>query len=588
MDPTEVDRAVGRYLRRVVLRYLPGAGLLLAVLLVVTLVSPTRPTAGPGAGAGGSQAGVAGGAGPAGGSAGGSAGSSAGGLPGGAVPGTPAEGGAGSTAGGPASAGGGPAVPGASAGGVSRTGVTCGAGARQFTWSRYAPPCVAAFHGSNGGATGQGVTGSTITLTYRLANSAQQSALQALAGAAYPNDAALVADLRSYIDWFNTQFELYGRHVVLKTFNAQGDFIQEDQGQDLAAAQADSVTAHDLGAFGDVTFLLESSQPYEEDLAHEGVVGFSAVGEPHSWFVRNSPYEFSVQGPEGSVAIDEASAVVCRRLAGMPAVFSGNAADRARTRAFGVIYPENPEYTEEEGQFQRDVASQCGLHLAKVIAYSIDATQFETEATAAVAQLRAAGVTSIFCACDPVFPILFSQAAHQQNYLPEILTVSFGDPVTRDYDQTVWAHTLAGGFQFPPLRDTEPFRVFQLAHPGQHPAEWAPASPPYFYVPYYQLLQVFLGLQAAGPHLTAASFARGLASLPPSQPGDPVAGQWIFGNGVYDPVASFGLVWWDPRATSAFDGAQGAYRWCNGGATYLHSDLAALGGPHQQLACFGP
>ena len=233
------------------------------------------------------------------------------------------------------------------------------------------------------------------------------------------------------------------------------------------------------------------------------------------------------------------------------------------------------------------MAAQCGLHLVKVIAYSIDATQYEQEATAAVLQLKAAGVTSVFCACDPVFPILLTQAAHEQDYLPEILTASFGDPVTRDYDQTVWSHAIAGGTQFPPLVSSEPYRTYQLAAPGRHPAEWEPTSPPYFYVPYYQLLQVFLGLQAAGPDLTPATFARGMAGLPPSQPGDTVAGQWVYGSGVYDPVATFNLVWWDPGAVSAFDGQKGAYRFCNGGQTYLDSDLAALGGPRQQLSCFG-
>jgi hypothetical protein len=587
----EIEAVVRRYLGRVARRYVPAAvllGVLLLIVVLVPTVSPSSQPAGTGTGAGGSTGQQTGpGAAPAG---GGTGPAPAGTGPGGALGGGALAGGGAPTAvPGGAAAGVAPVVPAAGSGapGVTRTGVRCGPGVRQFPWSRYAPTCVPAFHGNNGGATGQGVTGSTITLAYRLPNSAQQQAIDALAGAANINDQAYVSDLQSYVNFFNTQFELYGRKVVLKPYNGQGDYINEDQGQDLAAAQADAVTARDLGAFGDVTFSLESSQAYEQDLAAQHVISFSAVAEPHSWFEQYAPYEFSVQGPEGSVAITDSAAVVCRRLAGMHAIFSGNQADTVRNRAFGAIYPENPEYTAEVHQYEQEVGSQCGLTVQPVVAYSINIAEYETEAAQAVAQMRAKGVTTVLCACDPIFPILLTNAQQQQGYYPEIFTASFGDPVSRDYNQTAWSHTAAGGVQFPPLTGTEPYKAFQIGYPGRHPAEWPGTSPPYFYAPYYTLLQVFDALQAAGPDLNATTFERGMFSLPSSQPGDVVGGQWVFGNQVFDPITSFSLVWWNPNAVSDFDRTKGAYQSCNGGAVYDVRNLAALGGPHQQLSCFG-
>lgn len=593
----DIEAAVRRYLARVARRYAPAAALLLAILLIVAFV-PTRSPSGQGGGPA-ALAGTAGNPAPgstaaAGGSSAGAQGATATGPALGAgTPegpgGTGAPGAAPGSPGAAASAGSGPATPAAAAGsaGVTKTGVKCGPGVRQFAWSRYAPLCVPAFHGNNGGATGQGVTGSTITLAYRMPNSAQQQAIDALAGAANINDPAYITDLQSYVNFFNNQFELYGRKVVLKTFNGQGDYINEDQGQDLAAAQSDAVTARSMGAFGDVTFSLESSQPYEQDLASEHVISFSAVAEPHSWFEQYAPYEYSVQGAEGSVGIDDAAAVVCRRLAGMPAEFAGDALYQHQTRVFGVIYPENPEYSAEVQQYEREIGSQCGAKMQKVIAYSINIAEYETEATQAVAQMKAAGVTTMLCACDPIFPILLTNAQAQQSYYPEIFTASFGDPVARDYNTQAYKYTVAAGIQFPPLTTTEAYKAFQIGYPGKHPAEWPGTSPPYFYAPYYTLLQVFDALQAAGPTLNAATFERGMFSLPASAPGDPVGGQWNFGNGVFDPVSSFSLVWWNPNAISAFDNTKGAYQWCNGGATYQHANLAALGGPHQQLSCFG-
>ncbi|HET6793178.1 MAG TPA: hypothetical protein VFH45_01975 [Acidimicrobiales bacterium] len=598
MNQAEFDAMLRRWLTRMAARYVPILGVALAVALIIAFVPSTQPGGGNGgiSAAGSSQAGSSGGgqtsangqtaAGnvTAGGATAGVAGPAAGstqGATGGAVAPPPPPAGIGTSQGianGNFAAG--------SSSGVAKSGVKCGPGVRQFAWSRYAPNCVAAFQGNNGGATGQGVTGTTITLTYRLANSQQQSAVNALAGSANINQDAYVADLNTYIGYFNSQFELYGRHVVLKTYQGQGDYLEEDQGQGLGATQADAVTAHDMGAFGDVTFSLEASQPYEEDLAAEKVIGFSSVGLSQQWFQQHAPYEYSVQGPPGTVGLQESAAVVCRRMAGMPAIYAGDTLYQHSNRKFGIIFPQTPQYQAEVDVFQQEL-SQCGVTPAKVVGYTINVSEYEQEAVSAMAQMKAAGVTTILCACDPIVPIFLTNAADQQNYFPEWDVSYFGDPVGRDYDQKEWSHSISGGFQWPAVTSTEPYQTFERASPGHKPAEEPPTSPPYFYVPYYALMQVFDALQAAGPNLNASTFEQGMFAVPSSQPGDYIGGHWTFGRNVFDPISSFSLAWWNQNAVSAFDNTKGAYQWCNGGATYDVSNLAALGGPKQQLGCFG-
>ncbi|HZT66215.1 MAG TPA: hypothetical protein VFA11_10545 [Acidimicrobiales bacterium] len=586
LSQAEFEAMLRRWLLKVGARYVPVAIIGLAVALIIAFVPTTQPQNGNGGGL------AAGGGGGSGGRSG--------------ATGPTAAGPGGSVAGGPGVTGGGgiPAAPppppgiGSSAGitngnyaagsttGVAKTGVRCAAGARQFGWSQYGPNCVAAFSGNNGGSTAPGVTGSTITLSYRLANSQQQSAINALAGKANINQDDYVADLQSYINYFNSQFELYGRHVVLKTYQGQGDYLEEDQGQGLGATQADAVTVHDMPAFGDVTFTLEASQPYEEDLAAEHVIGFSSVALSQNWFQQHAPYEYSVQGPSGTVGVQEAAAVVCRRMAGLPAIYAGDPLYQHSTRKFGIIYPQTPEYQAEVNLYQQ-LIGQCGVKANPVIGYTINVSEYEQEAVSAMAQMKAAGVTTILCACDPIVPIFLTNAADQQNYVPEWDSSFFGDPVGRDYDSKEWAHDISGGFQWPALNTTEAYKTYELGNPGHQPAEWPPSSPPYFYVPYYTLLHVFDGLQAAGPDLTPLTFERGMFSLPASNPGDFIGGKWRFGNQVYDPLISYSMAWWSPTATSAFDNTAGAYQWCNGGATYTYDNPAALGGPKQQLACFG-
>lgn len=465
--------------------------------------------------------------------------------------------------------------------------MACGHGSRQFTWSRYAPWCEPAFHGSNGGATALGVTGSTITLTYRLPNSAQQTAIDSLAGDANINDGDMVKDLQSYINYFNSQFELYGRRVVLKTYQGQADYIEEDQGQDLAATQADSVTVHDMGAFGDVTFSLEASQYYEQDLAAEHVIGFSGVGMSEQWFQQYAPYEFSVQGASGTNSIQATSAVVCRRLAGMPAIYAGDPLMTTEKRVFGIIFPQTPVYQAEVNELEQLLSKGCGINHIKTIGYAINVANYEEEAASAMAQLHSSGVTTILCACDPIADIFLSNAADNQQYFPEWVASYFGDPIGRHYDQKEWAHVITGGWQWPNYSTVEAYKTFERAYPGRQPAEVPPNSPRYYYVPYYTLLQIFDALQAAGPDLTPYTFEQGMFSLPSSGSGDFVGGQWQFGQGVFDPIVSYTFNWWDPNAVSNFDGTKGAYQWCNSAQTYSVFDPAGLGPPGHQLSCFG-
>ncbi len=587
--PSSMDAAMRRYAAKVAIRWSPLLACTAALALIVALAPAASAPAGLAAGSGPQ------GASPSKGTSsrlalgrrhlGGTTGSTTGTTSGYSSPAASA-GLSGSQAGGSPSGGSAPgnavaATRGASgSSGASRvavSGVKCGPGVRQFAWSAYAPMCVPAFHGSNGGATSHGVTASTITFSYALPNSSQQAAVNALTGSANVNDPAYVQDLQTLIRFFNTQYELYGRHVVLKTFQAQGDYLLEDQGQGLQGAQADAATAYSLGAFGDMTFPLYASQPYWQDLAAQGVLGFGAPYLPQSWFAHYAPFEYSVFTPTGANAARAAGNMICRRMAGMPAIFSPQFG--STTRKFGLITPDNPVYMQVGNDIQANLAA-CGVALAERESYTIDVPAMESQATAMVAKMKAQGVTTVICACDPIIPIFISRAADQQDYYPEWITNYWGDPDTRNFSQDQWDHALSNGPQFPPLKTTESYKAFELADPGHPPAEQ------YFYVAYEELLQIFGALQAAGPDLTPRSFEAGMFSLPPSE-GNGQFGTWTYGQGVFDPIATGPITWWNPSATSAFDNKPGAWLYCNGGTWFAFDNPSSYGGPHQQLQCFG-
>ena len=422
------------------------------------------------------------------------------------------------------------------------------------------------------------MTSSTITLTYRLANSSQQGIINSVGGGAVPADQTYLQDLETFLNFFNTQFELYGRHVVLKTYQGQGDYVTEDQGQDLGGAQADAATVSGLGAFADVTFLLTSSQPYEEDLAAEHVVSFSPTGLPHSWFAQYAPYEWSLWASGTKIAESYVN-TVCSRMAGMPAIFAGDPSLTGKTRSFGMLTPENPEYVALGNIIQSGLA-RCGVKLARSATYSIDYAQAAEQGTAAMSAFQASGVTTVLCVCDPVIPIFFANAADGQSYHPEWVVPNYLDPGGQQVSSEQWSHAISiDGWPMPAQGQGEAAHAFSLAAPGKQPAE------EYWMVAYYTLLQVFDGLQAAGPDLTPQTFAQGMFSLPSSSQGQ--LGTWSAAGGHFTAPVNTMIEWWDPNAKSNLNGKQGAWEPCNGGQWVTYSDPGSWAPSHQQLACFG-
>lgn len=571
----EIEAVVRAYLGRLARRYLPLLAGAVVLLLIVVLVPTATPrssdqaSSGPGGTLGQQQGTTTGMTGT----------PSAPGVVAGR--GAAAPGGS-TTTGGVVAGGGatnvaaGPVAP--STSGVARSGVHCGPGKKQVTWSVYAPPCVARYTGSNGGATSRGVTGSTITLSYRVTHSADDAAISAATGsAAPPTDSSYVADLNTYINYFNSQFELYGRRVVIKTYNGQGDYIQEDQGQGADVAQSDAATAHSLDAFGDVTFQLRGSNPYWTALAQQRIVAWGPLGFPTSYYQRYAPYWWSYT-PSGSSEAAWFGNLTCRRLAGMKAIFAPDVTYQNETRKFGLIHPDNPEYVAVANDLKQRLKA-CGV-ATKEASYSINVAQYQTEATNVMAQMRSAGVTTVLCYCDPVVPIFLANAAQSQQYKPEWVQPYWGDPQARQPDNGNWQGVITSGGQWPAQSANEAYRVFKMASGGAEPQE------KYYAAAYATLMQIYMGLQSAGPTLTPQNLQRGYQSLPPT--GASTAGQWTFsGVQAFTPQSTAEVGWFDPTYTSNFDGAAGGYRNCDAGKFFAYADEADWGGPRQQMHCFG-
>jgi len=456
--------------------------------------------------------------------------------------------------------------------------VACAKGSHQVPWSTWTPYCQPKWSGSNGGATSHGVTASTITMTYRYSNTSEGAALQALAGAGSGDisEDNYLHDLQVYINYFNTQFELYGRKVVLKRFNGKGDYLQEYQGQNIPGAQADAQTARSLGAFGDMSFSeIVMTTPYAQALAANKVMSLSASPSSASTYRKMAPYGWNSLSMINLLGVWFGN-LTCQRLAGMPAIFSPSQANKQRK--FGLLQPDTPDFN-EVGDLTEGILNKCGVKLTKRIRYSPDLSKQSNDMSNAMVQLASSGTTSVLCLCDGTGNILATSAASSQQYYPEWITNGIADEDSQRFAKDQSPHAISPNGAAFGAGQNEALQVYKRADPTnghklpETILDWV----------YLSALMTFDGIQAAGPNLNPYSFQSGMWSLPPALP----YLQWE--RGQWDGVRALPVYWFDNNATSQSNGQKGAYRFCTGkdGAFRTVNDPAAYGPKRTQLHCFG-
>ena len=617
-------------------KHLPLYAIGAAVLLVAVLVPTVTLTGGSG-GSGGSGSVAAGtGAGAASGAAGASAGTGAnvpgagnsvGGSGSGAIAGGGAVGGSGPV-GGSSGVGGGGGNSVAAGGGGSTSqsigqvhvgtgstvgGVACKAGVRQIPVSAYADPCQAAFTGGNGGATWRGVTATTITIADRdCPQSANSQAVQQFAQAAgAASQATTDAVMQVWLNYFPKVFDLYGRHINFVKYPVSGGSSQctseaESQGQDAACADADGI-ANSVKAFGEdgIGFFSEGaggggSGPFSECAAHQKLVEMEGGAYfPQTWYDSLNPYVW-----EGTMGCDRISEIVGQNLvrsyANSNAVWAGSPLLQHQKRVFGTYVPNNPGY-QSCVKVSQDYAKAHGDNPGYTFNYVLDVSRFADQASQAIVQFHAEGVTTIVLACDPISPIFLTEEADGQNYFPEWYEIGTAlndvDTIPRLWDAKEITGHLFGLSQLGPTQSV----VGPQSEPGilykQVTGKTIPQGTNGLY---YQLLTIYNMLQAAGPDLTPANMAKGLWALP--EAGAPVPGGTSFAYAVgatcyctnwqtggpgedHTAVEDARQVYWNNAGTSPYDGKKGTYIQIYSGARWKVNDLPSGPPPFYPPQC---
>ncbi len=441
--------------------------------------------------------------------------------------------------------------------------------------SVYAPPCVPVFPSGtkNGGATANGVTGTTINLVYY---QAEPGGLTSVVQGAAGTPAQGLATVQAYVAMFNHTYEMYGRHVNLIPFTATG------ADGDPVAAHADAVTvAQQDHTFASINGPAETSA-YEVELARLHVLCL-ACGDSATYgqIEQNAPYQWA-NLPTADTSLFETIDYVIAKLNGKDAVWAGSTALHTRRRTFIVVNetseppaPGTAELTQVLTQKLR--AGHVTMATPTTLKYTLDLTTLPTQAATLAEKLKSSGATTVIFAGDPIMPIYLTRACAGIGYFPEwVITgivLTDTSALGRYYTQSEWAHAFGvSSLAVPtPISVSDADRLYRWWYgAGTQPASVAaPAILP-------PISQLFEGIQLAGPDLTASTFTTGLFRAPPAG-GGPTSALTAYGyQGAaplpsYSSPADYTFIWYDATAKGPDEegvNGTGLIRFVHGGARY--------------------
>jgi hypothetical protein len=438
--------------------------------------------------------------------------------------------------------------------------------------SVYAPPCVPAFEGDNGGVTSPGVTGESIKVVYYAPE--QSNDITAILGGMGVNDTAeqRVETLENYLTIFTSMGESYGREIELVRFAASG------AANDVVASAADAADVIAMEPFAVIGGPGLDRGTFAQEIADAGILCYGCGAYlPDDMIQEMAPYVWNgPPSPDQFLGLLNAWTTAALQGADSTAAFAGG--DLAgKERKVGVIHFEQdpPIYggTEEE---QRERFGEDAVAFNE--AYILDLPNMPAKAAELIAKYKAEGVTTIVFLGDPFMPGYLTSAATEQDYHPEWIFT--GTALT---DTNVLART------WDQEQMTRAYGISQLAAPTDQDLQEAitiyrwyygegampPAQSQYALVA-PPVAWLVAGIHMAGPDLTPDTFARGLFRMPP-RGGGPSRPQVSYGNwGLFPEMDYQGIddaveIWWDPSIEAEDERGTpgtGAWRRSNGAARF--------------------
>jgi len=490
----------------------------------------------------------------------------------------------------PSPVAGGPALPPLPSGaGAVPTEYDCVGDPPRQTEDVMSPPCVAYYHGNNGGATFQGVTAAAIRVVLYVndpeelvgGEGVQEPPFGSCVDLSKPADSSeyWAEAARIWQLYFNYRYATYNRRVLFTicyaTKATSVEAVQADAADEYARYKpfADVLLSSGVGDLGNI---------YVAAMAARGVLSFGLGSElPAADYASYAGYVWTYQASLDLHAQLFAS-YVCTKVVGHPVSFGGNDTSKdtrlhdGQPRRLGILSTTDPNWPTDQ-EFAKLVTADikaCGgdvvatghFPTANVLAPPGGAE--EEAADTNMSHFEQDGVTTIIWA-EGFDEGTDSEVAATIGYTPEWVLAgdsSIDDFVAAKYESSAelrhfWAVTstpLQGNF------DTQ--TCYVAAHKTDPQLGYDDSTVPCF--EYDGLRQLFTGIQVAGPDLTPQSVDEGFHAIPSHTQSSPELPACFYLVNDYSCVKDAAAMWYDSSATSSYSATPGCWRDADRGARY--------------------
>jgi hypothetical protein len=427
------------------------------------------------------------------------------------------------------------------------------------TESLYSATCVPAWTGTdNGGATADGVTAQEVRIGYGVGQSSTVPE-GPLEDEFKETDSDDTHDLKVWQAYFNSRFEMFGRHLRL-VIGQQSITDTDQQRQSVQKFEGENVFAITAPAYG-------QPSAAQAETVRRKLIDFGTVLAPCAYFEDNHPYAYSFI-IDGCRALRLHSELICKQFGSQspPGLLNEKqdlTFDYTKPRVYGlVVYEDEVHHGAVEGY--QDLLSKCGITLAKSQTFNLTTSQQDIAGT--MAKMKQAGVTTVIVATEVYTPIVLTAEASKLVYYPEWIQMGLEIAAsTRLYDKDQARHMVGtAGLEIPRAEaDTDWYRAYKEIDPDGDPAEGA----------FRSLQMIAGGIQGAGERLTPESFWQGLSKIPNRVP-EPI---WSIGGGFgpndYTYMDYGSLIWWDPDGVDPNSTSKGSWQFVHFGKRYKEGEI---------------
>ncbi|HUR48166.1 MAG TPA: hypothetical protein VMY88_01355 [Acidimicrobiales bacterium] len=444
------------------------------------------------------------------------------------------------------------------------------------------PPCVAFFDGDNFGATYQGVTKEEVRILVYVSGGVRYTSSSTaavsptseyfdLAEAGKDDEFLVVKGMRAWQRYFNDRFQTYGRFVHFFVYFDSGSGSPESRRADAADNFAQ---VKPFAVLTDVTHG-GNEVDYVEAMARRGVLNFGTLTGKSETFFRRFPKLIWGYDPPIEYHAEAFGSYICDKVVGQPAVLAGGTLAN-QPRKLGLLHTSDENHSDRIrlAELVQQKVESCGGEIADTATFKTcclvqDVNVDPDEAATNMAQFSEDGITTILWPGG--MEGYHAAAAAAQGYYPEWIVL--GDDLLDGNEQNRRSRhgpsfdgraiLITPEVYAPPRQQQRCYQAFREADQVLNEKDLV-----YVCGYYPNLVQLFTGIQVAGPRLGPTSVDKGYHAIPALKSKDNQSPACFYNPGDYTCAKDNQIEIWEDQMTPPEESRNGCWRIIADGARY--------------------